>query len=196
MLPFAVQPPQPPAIHIYQVKPGDTLWGIAQQEYGNPNDWVSIYDANTNLVRDPALILPTWKLVIPGHATPTAYVPQHSAGYIPHHAAAPPPVLISESALSPAQVGALWVEEGGPGWAETQAECIADHESADIPGNNNYQDNGGTQTSWGLFQISNGTHAEPVPDIDNAAINTRQAVLKFEASGGTFSVDWGTAPDC
>jgi hypothetical protein len=195
MLPFAVQPP---AVHTsyYSVKPGDTLWAIAQQQYGNPNDWLTIYDANRGLVRDPNLILPTWKLTIPGNPAPAAYVPQHSAGYTPKHTANPAPVLISQSQLSPAQVGALWIAEGGPGWAEANAECIADHESADIPDNNNYQDNGGTQTSWGLFQISNGTHGEPVPDIDNPAINTRQAVLKFDASGGTFSVDWGTAPDC
>jgi hypothetical protein len=196
MLPFAVQSPQPPAIHYYAVQSGDTLWGIAQQEYNNSNDWVSIYDANRNLVRDPALILPHWKLVIPDHPTPTAYVPQHSAGYAPSHAADPPPVLISQSELTPAQVGALWVAEGGPGWAEPEAECIAYHESGDVPTANNYDDNGGTQTSFGLFQISNGTHEEPVPNIDNPIVNTRQAVLKFEASGATFSVDWGTAPDC
>lgn len=193
MLPIAITPP---TVHesYYTVKPGDTLWAIAQQEYNNPDAWLTIYDANKGLIRDPGLILPSWKLVIPD--TPTAYVPQHSAGYVPQHAAIPQPVLVSQSELSPAQVGALWVEEGGPAWAEGNAECIAFHESSDVPTVNNYADNDGTQTSWGLFQISNGTHEEPVPDIDNAAVNTRQAVLKFEASGNTFSVDWGTAPDC
>lgn len=192
MLPFAVQPP---AVHSYTVKPGDSLWEIAKEEYGSPDKWPSIYDANLATIgHDPDFLLPAWQLTIPDDPTVT-YEPKHSAEYVPTHAQ-PAPILTSGEILSPAEVGELWLDEGGPAWAETEAECIAYNESGDNFSANNYTDNDGTQTSWGGFQISNGTHEEPVPDIDNPIVNTRQAVIKFEAEGDSFYPDWGTAGDC
>lgn len=193
MLPIAVTPP---AVHSYQVQSGDTLWGIAQKEYNNPNDWPAIYNANKGLIANPALILPHWNLTIPGDPDNQTYVPQHSAGYQPKHAAPSDPAFDSAYQLSPSQVGTLWIQSNGPAWAENEAECIAFNESGDVPTANNYYDNGGTQTSWGLFQISNGTHAEPVANIDNPEINTEQAVIKFRDEGDSFYPDWGTAGDC
>ena len=47
------------------VQPGDTLWGIAKKYYGNGNQYQKIYEANKNQIKNPNLIYPGQKLVIP-----------------------------------------------------------------------------------------------------------------------------------
>lgn len=50
----------------YIVQPGDTLSGIAQQAYGNANQWQIIYKANTQVIgSDPNLISPGEEIYIP-----------------------------------------------------------------------------------------------------------------------------------
>ena len=49
----------------YVVKPGDSLSKIAQQVYGNMNDWRKIYDANRDIIKDPDLIHPGQTLRLP-----------------------------------------------------------------------------------------------------------------------------------
>jgi len=49
----------------YVVKPGDSLSKIAQQVYGNMNDWRKIYDANREIIKDPDLIHPGQTLRLP-----------------------------------------------------------------------------------------------------------------------------------
>src|SRR5947209_16686076 len=50
----------------YTVQPGDTLSGIAQQAYGDGNQWPKIYNANTQVIgNDPNLIRPGEVLYIP-----------------------------------------------------------------------------------------------------------------------------------
>src|SRR5947209_8910451 len=50
----------------YTVQPGDTLSGIAQQAYGDGNQWQTIYNANTQVIgNDPNLIRPGEVLYIP-----------------------------------------------------------------------------------------------------------------------------------
>jgi len=49
----------------YVVKPGDSLSKIAQQVYGNINDWRKIYDANRDIINDPDLIHPGQTLRLP-----------------------------------------------------------------------------------------------------------------------------------
>jgi nucleoid-associated protein YgaU len=49
----------------YVVKPGDSLSKIAKQVYGNASDWQKIYQANRNTIKDPDLIHPGQKIVIP-----------------------------------------------------------------------------------------------------------------------------------
>jgi nucleoid-associated protein YgaU len=45
---------------------GDTLWDIAQAEYGDPTRWPEIYAANADVVgADPDLIFPGQVLRIP-----------------------------------------------------------------------------------------------------------------------------------
>lgn len=49
----------------YVVTPGDSLSKIAQQVYGNMNDWRRIYDANRDIIKDPDLIYPGQTLRLP-----------------------------------------------------------------------------------------------------------------------------------
>ncbi len=53
----------------YTVKPGDSMWAIAQQYLGNGADWMKIYDANKELIgATPELIHPGYVLKIPAKA--------------------------------------------------------------------------------------------------------------------------------
>ena len=78
----------------YVVQPGDTLSQIAEDELGNADAYPSIFEASRGTAQangahlsDPDLILPGWKLTIPGPAEPVAPPPpKHSAP--PHD---PPP---------------------------------------------------------------------------------------------------------
>jgi len=52
-------------LQIVTVKPGDTLHGIADKFLKDPTRWPEIYKYNTQLIRDPDLILPAMKIKIP-----------------------------------------------------------------------------------------------------------------------------------
>jgi LysM repeat protein len=57
-------PPTPGS--YYTVQPGDTLSSIAQQAYGDSNQWQIIYDANKQVIgNDPNVIFPGQVLFIP-----------------------------------------------------------------------------------------------------------------------------------
>ena len=47
------------------VAKGDSLWSIAQQFYNDGYQWTSIYDANTDKIKDPGVIEPGWELTLP-----------------------------------------------------------------------------------------------------------------------------------
>lgn len=49
----------------YTVVRGDTLWAIATRYYGNGSKYPRIYNANRNIIKNPNLIYPGQKLVIP-----------------------------------------------------------------------------------------------------------------------------------
>jgi nucleoid-associated protein YgaU len=49
----------------YTIQSGDSLSKIARQFYGNPNDWQKIYQANKDKIKDPNLIHPGQKIIIP-----------------------------------------------------------------------------------------------------------------------------------
>jgi len=49
----------------YTVKAGDTLSKISQQFYGTPNEYMRIFYANRDKIRDPDLIQVNQQLVIP-----------------------------------------------------------------------------------------------------------------------------------
>lgn len=50
----------------YVVVPGDSLSKIAKHHYGDANQWQRIYEANRDQIKNPDLIHPGQKLVIPG----------------------------------------------------------------------------------------------------------------------------------
>jgi nucleoid-associated protein YgaU len=56
---------QQPAQRIYTVKSGDSLSKIAKQYYGDAQQWKRIHQANLDQIKDPNLIHPGQKLVIP-----------------------------------------------------------------------------------------------------------------------------------
>jgi nucleoid-associated protein YgaU len=49
----------------YQVVAGDTLSGIAQQRYGDPNQWPRLFEANRDQNTNPDLIFPGQVLRVP-----------------------------------------------------------------------------------------------------------------------------------
>lgn len=49
----------------YVVAQNDTLWGISQRFYGRGDRWPVIYDANRNVIQQPADIKPGMQLIIP-----------------------------------------------------------------------------------------------------------------------------------
>lgn len=50
---------------IYVVQGGDSLSKISKKFYGNANSWKRIFEANKDVVKNPDLIQPGWKLRIP-----------------------------------------------------------------------------------------------------------------------------------
>lgn len=56
------------AVKIYEVQPGDSLSKIAKAEYGNANDYMIIFEANRDILKNPNLIHPGQKLKIPPKA--------------------------------------------------------------------------------------------------------------------------------
>ena len=49
----------------YTVKPGDSLWSIAQKELGNGSRYMEIYNLNKNKIKDPRVIQVGWVLTMP-----------------------------------------------------------------------------------------------------------------------------------
>lgn len=90
-----------------------------------------------------------------------------------------------------AQLEQLWINAGGPSSVADIAAAIGLAESSGNSEATNPNDNHGTQTSWGIWQISNGTHNQPVPNILDPTVNAQQAVAKFHGAGNSFS-PWGT----
>jgi len=50
---------------IWEVKPGDSLSKIAKSVYDNAGQYMRIFEANKNILKDPNLIHPGQKLTIP-----------------------------------------------------------------------------------------------------------------------------------
>ncbi len=51
--------------HRHTVKSGESLSKIAKHYYGDPMKYTKIFDANTNILKDPNVIHPDQVLVIP-----------------------------------------------------------------------------------------------------------------------------------
>jgi hypothetical protein len=83
----------------------------------------------------------------------------------------------------------MLMENGATPQEATTLTAVAYAESGGNPGDVNPNDNGGKQTSWGLFQISDGTHNEPA-GWDDPETNTRMAIAKLRSRQGLHA--WGT----
>jgi Lysozyme like domain len=99
---------------------------------------------------------------------------------------ASPPV---STKLSFAQLEGLWLQAGGAYQVAPVMAAIALAESGGRPTATNLTDNGGTQSSFGLWQISTGTHNPPNPNWSNPLTNAQLAVTKYNSQGLNA---WGT----
>ncbi len=54
-----------PTARMYIVQSGDSLSKIAKRFYGDATSWKKIFEANRDVVKNPDLIQPGWKLQIP-----------------------------------------------------------------------------------------------------------------------------------
>ena len=96
----------------------------------------------------------------------------------------------SPNRLTYAQAMGAWVKAGGPAAVAPIAAAIAEAESGLDANEYNPTDNNGTQTSWGLWQISNGTHSSVSSQWNDPGENAKLAVAKYNGARG-FS-PWGT----
>ncbi|MGK7754499.1 MULTISPECIES: LysM peptidoglycan-binding domain-containing protein [unclassified Roseovarius] len=55
-------------VQAVTVQPGYTLWGISRRNYGEGIEYVRIFEANRDRIRDPDLIYPGQVFTIPDHA--------------------------------------------------------------------------------------------------------------------------------
>lgn len=54
-----------PNATTYTVQPGDTLWKISENQYGDGSQYMKIFEANSELLDSPDQIYPGQELVIP-----------------------------------------------------------------------------------------------------------------------------------
>lgn len=57
--------PENPDFNIIIVRSGDTLWQIAERHYGNGRQFTQIFRSNREQIRNPNLIYPSQKLMLP-----------------------------------------------------------------------------------------------------------------------------------
>jgi len=56
---------RPRPVELVTVQPGNTLWGIARENYGEGILYVRVYEANRDRIRDPDLIYPGQVFTVP-----------------------------------------------------------------------------------------------------------------------------------
>lgn len=176
------------------VAPGDTLSKISVRRCGTAADWSGIFYANKSLLANPDSIEPGQVLRVsctdPGYSPPapppaahvqTVSAPAPSKPTVQPTVQKPStnaPQVPTGGTLTADQVGALWLEAGGPAWAEPKAEEIAYCESGYRT--DAYNPSGAT----GLWQILGSV----VPgSLTDPLVNAENAVAKFKQAGDTFA---------
>lgn len=87
------------------------------------------------------------------------------------------------------QLEGLWIQNGGSVSLAPVMAAIALAESRGVNTARNDKDNGGTQSSFGLWQISTGTHTPPAANWSDPNVNASLAVSKYKSQGLKA---WGT----
>ena len=169
------------------VAPGDTLSSISVARCGTAADWTGIFYANKALHDPDSLPVGT---VLKIDCSSPAYTPPPQPKIVRTVQTASAPATTAPAAhptvqqqapvaqggvLTEAQIGVLWLNAGGPAWAEPQAERIAECESGGRT--DAYNPSGAT----GLWQIL----GQVVPgNLTDPAVNAANAVAKFDAGNG------------
>ena len=91
--------------------------------------------------------------------------------------------------LTYSQLEGLWIRNGGSTTQAPLMAAIALAESGGNTGARNDKDNGGKQSSFGLWQISTGTHTPPSPQWSDPDVNAKLAMGKLKSQGLKA---WGT----
>lgn len=69
----SIDSPEPSAdVQYYTIQSGDSLSKIAKEHLGNSMDYLKIFEANKEVIKDPNLIYPGQKIRIPMNETATA----------------------------------------------------------------------------------------------------------------------------
>ena len=108
------------ADRTYTVRPGDSLWSIAEEELGSGPAWTELWDANQQRAEpggqsllDPSLIQPGWELQLPARdATPA---PPGAGTGISTTAPAPPPLGASPTPPAPPSMAPAATDAPAPG---------------------------------------------------------------------------------
>lgn len=91
--------------------------------------------------------------------------------------------------LTYSQLEGVWIQAGGQQSLAPLMAAIALAESGGNPDSLNATDNHGTQSSFGLWQISTGTHTPPSPNWADPVTNAKLAIGKLKSQGLGA---WGT----
>lgn len=91
--------------------------------------------------------------------------------------------------LTYSQLEGAWIKAGGSSSLAPLMAAIALAESGGRTDALNPTDNGGRQSSFGLWQISTGTHTPPASNWQDPVVNARLAVGKYKTQGLSA---WGT----
>ena len=125
----------------YVVQPGDTLSAIAEEELGDAAAYRSIFEASRGTAQaqgahlsDPDLILPGWRLTIPGPADHVAPPPKHA---VPPQD--PPPAVPPATASAPPSTAPPAAPSASPSAPPTTSDATsaphtqADADQSDVP---------------------------------------------------------------
>jgi hypothetical protein len=72
----------------YVVKPGDTLWDIAERVYGDGTQWQKLYFNNQDVIDNPRMLMPGMKIMLDatdkGQQLPPNQKPEDKPGHVPY----------------------------------------------------------------------------------------------------------------
>lgn len=135
-----------PQHSVVTVQPGDTLWEIATEEYGDGTKWPRIYQANDARIEDANRIYPGQRLDVPGQRI--AEPPEHSV----RHPSDPP---ASETNTSPPE--SLPTEHAVPSTEPTPEVAAMPNEPSRTPADAGEEHDVVSDDSW--FHVDGATVA-------------------------------------